>query len=58
MRTRSQAASGLPPGSINAAALGFTGTMRLGTHAAGFGSVAYEPTQRLWGGRVGARVGW
>ena len=43
---------------INAAALGFTGTMRLGTHAAGFGSVAYEPTQRLWGGRVGARLGW
>jgi hypothetical protein len=39
-------------------ALGLTGIMRLGPHAAGFGSMAVGPSDRLWGGRAGLRLGW
>jgi hypothetical protein len=40
-------------------AYGVTGIMRLGPHVAGFAGGAMD-TQggRLWGGKVGARIGW
>jgi hypothetical protein len=38
-------------------ALGLTGIMRVGSNAAAYGSFAYGD-MRLWGGRVGARIGW
>jgi len=49
--------------SSTATAIGLTGVMRLTPtlhpyNAAAFGGVAYEPSLGLWGGRMGARIGW
>jgi hypothetical protein len=46
-----------------ATAIGLTGIMRLTPtihpyNAAGFAGLAYEPGLGMWGGRVGARIGW
>ena len=54
---------GLDGTSSTASAVGLTGIMRLTPtinpyNAAGFAGVSYEPGLGMWGGRVGARVGW
>jgi len=54
---------GLDGTSSTATAVGVTGIMRLTPtiypyNAAGFAGVAYEPGLGMWGGRVGARLGW
>jgi hypothetical protein len=39
-------------------AFGITGIMRVGSNAAAFGSVGASTTHGIWGGRLGARLGW